>query len=99
MKSGDFRTLSDNASTKVTIQNKLGLHARPVMMFVEVASAFASRITVRRGTYEVDGKSTLLMMTLGATRGTELEIVAEGSDAQRAISELVNLIESGFEEE
>lgn len=88
-------------SAKVTIDNKLGLHARPAMLFVETASKFDSAVTVKRcdGDEPVDGKSIMQMMMLAATKGTELEISANGKDSQTAIDELVKLVKSGFEEE
>jgi len=83
----------------IVIKNRLGLHARPVMMFVEVASGFESAITVSNGDQEVDGKSMLMMMTLGATCGTSLEIKAVGDDADEAIAQLAELFDRGFDEE
>lgn len=90
-----------SASAKVTIDNKLGLHARPAMLFVETASKFDSSIAVKRcgGDESVDGKSIMQMMMLAATKGTELEISADGEDSQYAIDELVKLVKSGFEED
>jgi len=85
--------------TTVEIVNKLGLHARPAMSFVEQAMAFRSTISVSKGDETVDGKSIMQMMMLAATKGTPLEIVAEGSDAQQACESLAALIESGFDEE
>lgn len=87
------------ASAKVTILNRLGLHARPAMCFVDVASAFAASVTVKRGAQAVDGKSIMQMMLLAATKGTELEIVCEGADAQAACDALKKLVESGFDED
>jgi phosphocarrier protein len=82
----------------VTITNKLGLHARPAMMFVEVASRFDSHITVSRqdDSEAVDGKSIMQMMMLAATRGTAILITAKGDDAPEAVAELVTLVESNF---
>ena len=87
------------AEAKVTIANKLGLHARPAMTFVDTASQFNSTVTVAKGNQKVDGKSIMQLMMLAATQGTELQIIAEGSDAKNAISTLSELIESKFEEE
>lgn len=86
-------------STKVTISNKLGLHARPAMCFVDAAMPFSSSVTVKRTGQEVDGKSIMQMMMLAATRGTELEIIADGDDAEQAIATLKKLVESGFDED
>lgn len=81
------------------IVNKLGLHARPAMCFVDAAMVFAANVTVLRGAQSVDGKSIMQMMMLAATKGTELEIVAEGDDADKAVASLAKLVESGFDEE
>lgn len=93
--------MADRCSVKVTIVNRLGLHARPAMVFVDAAGAFAASVTVTRAgsAQAVDGKSIMQMMMLAATKGTELEIVAEGPDAQKACDTLKKLVESGFEEE
>lgn len=87
------------ASAKATIVNRLGLHARPAMSLVDAAAGFKSIITVRNGTNEVDAKSIMHVMMLAATRGTELEITAEGDDADEACRVLKELVESGFDEE
>jgi len=84
---------------KVTIQNKLGLHARPAMSFVDIANGFNSQITVKKGAQSVDGKSIMQMMMLAATQGTQLEIEASGPDAEAAITALRALIDRKFDEE
>lgn len=94
--------MSKCASAKVTICNRLGLHARPAMVFVEFASKFQAEITVRRSDQKecVDGKSIMQLMMLAATHGTELEITAKSADdAEDAVKELIALVESKFQEE
>ena len=93
--------MSKRVSTKVSIVNRLGLHARPAMCFVDAATPFKSEITVcRTGSGSpVDGKSIMQMMMLAATKGTELEIVADGEDAQAACDALKKLVENGFDED
>ena len=88
-------------SVKVVIRNRLGLHARPAMAFVDAAAAFASEITVRRedSTESIDGKSIMQMMMLAATQGTTLEVTADGEDAEAACAALRALVERGFDEE
>lgn len=86
------------ASATVTIQNELGLHARPAMNFVDAAVSCASAITLRRGDQQVDGKSIMQVLILAATKGTEIEIVAEGDDAEEAVARLVALVNSRFGE-
>lgn len=85
--------------TKVSIVNRLGLHARPAMTFVDLASTFASDITVSKDETEVDGKSIMQMMMLAAAQGSVLTVVANGDDAETAIAKLQKLVESGFDEE
>lgn len=84
---------------QVTIQNKLGLHARPAMQFVDIANQFQSGVKVWKGDQVVDGKSIMQMMMLAATEGTPLRIVAEGEDAERALEALEKLVNGRFGEE
>jgi len=83
----------------VTIINKLGLHARPAMQFVDVANGFQSAIKVCKGDQCVDGKSIMQMMMLAATAGTPLKIIADGPDAEGALNALEKLINERFGEE
>lgn len=87
------------ASAKVTIVNKLGLHARPAMCFVDAAMPFESGVTVKKDDQAVDGKSIMQMMMLAATKGTVLEIIADGPDAPLAIEALKKLVDAGFDED
>ena len=84
---------------QVTIQNKLGLHARPAMQFVDIANQYQSGIKVCKGDQTVDGKSIMQMMMLAATAGTVLKIVADGEDALKALDALEQLINARFGEE
>lgn len=86
-------------SVKVTITNKLGLHARPAMSFADTAAQFKSDIHVIKGGNKFDGKSIMNLMMLAATQGTELEITATGADADDALAALQKLVESNFDEE
>ena len=83
---------------EVTIPNPQGLHARPVLRFVDLASKFGSSIRVHKRDTSVDGKSPMEMMLLEATQGTVLKIVAEGEDCQQAVEELSKLVGDGFGE-
>ena len=82
-----------------TVVNKLGLHARPAMAFVDLASTFASDVKVRRGDTEVDGKSIMQMMMLAASKGSQLEITVDGEDSELASDRLKALVDGGFDEE
>ena len=90
------------AAKDIVVSNRLGLHARPAMQFVDLANQFTSTVTVFKGgeePAEADGKSVMQMIILAATEGTPLTIVADGDDAERAVNELVGLFESKFGEE
>ncbi len=89
----------ETVQTLVTISNRLGLHARPAMSFVDIANTFSSDIKISNGEQKVDGKSIMQMMMLGATKGTELTIAAQGPDAQAAVTALTDLVNCGFNEE
>jgi phosphocarrier protein len=93
--------LSKSVTEKISITNKLGLHARPAMMFVETAARYGAKITVCRcdGSETVDGKSIMMMMMLAATQGTEIQITAIGDDAPEAVADLLKLVQSNFSEE
>lgn len=102
--------MSKTCTVRVTIVNRLGLHARPAMSFVDLAGAYRCEIKVARVAASaggsgggagscVDGKSIMQMMMLAATKGTELEITAVGEDAEEACAALKQLVESGFGEE
>jgi len=77
---------------KVTVKNKQGLHARPAALFVQVANKFDARIIVRYNKEEVSGKSIMGILMLGAERGSEIIIEAEGSDAHIAMAELEKIV-------
>ena len=81
------------------VGNAEGIHARPVMRFIDVASRFQSKVTVAnisRRAERVDGKSAMQMMLLEASMGCVLRIEADGTDADAAVAALTALVESGF---
>jgi len=89
------------ASRDIVVSNKLGLHARPAMQFVDVANQFKSQVMVHKGgeePAEADGKSVMQMIILAATEGTPLKIDAQGDDAETAVNALAQLFEDKFGE-
>jgi len=78
---------------EVEIKNADGLHMRPAMQFVDLASQFECDVTVSNGENLVDGKSIMQMSMLAATCGTKLQIKTEGPDAEKAINALRELVE------
>jgi phosphocarrier protein len=90
------------ASKDIIVSNKLGLHARPAMQFVDLANQFKSDIRVVKfgeEPGEADGKSVMEMIILAATEGTKMRIDADGEDAADAVVKLAELFESKFGEE
>lgn len=85
---------------KVTllIQNRLGLHARPAALFVQMANRFKSEIEVHKGKETVNGKSIMGILTLAAGRGSQITIRAAGPDADKAVLSLAKLIRNDFGE-
>lgn len=84
--------------TTLIIQNRLGLHARPAALFVQMANRFQSEIEVTKGRTKVNGKSIMGIMTLAAGRGSQITIRVTGPDAAKAISALTQLIRDNFGE-
>ncbi|MEE8218486.1 MAG: HPr family phosphocarrier protein [Vicinamibacteria bacterium] len=84
---------------KVKIRNRLGLHARAAARFVHTAAGYQARVTAGRDGRVMDGKSILGILLLGASRGTTIEITAEGADEGAAIEALVALVEGRFGED
>lgn len=81
-----------------TILNKLGLHARAAAKFVTMASQFESDIQVSRNGRTVNGKSIMGLMMLAAAKDTEINITADGADAQQAMHDIEALINDFFGE-
>lgn len=79
---------------ELIVNNRQGLHARPAAVFVQIANKFDARITVRHDEEEVNGKSIMGILMLGAEKGSLIVIEAEGADAEKALEELEKIISS-----
>ena len=86
------------AGFRVTIINRLGLHARAAAKFVQTASRFASTVTITKGAKEVNGKSIMGVMMLAAAQNAEIEIDVEGDDSEQALAALLELVNDRFGE-
>ena len=86
-------------SRTVLICNKRGLHARAAARFVTMAETFGASVDVVRDGQIVSARSIMGLMMLGAGRGTEIELRAEGWDAKEALDALADLVEAGFDEQ
>ena len=83
----------------VTVNNQVGLHARPATFFIQKANEYKSRIWIERDERQVNAKSLLGVLSLGVVKGGEINIIADGEDEAEAIAGLVALIETNFGEE
>lgn len=81
---------------EVSVQNQVGLHARPATFFIQRANEFKSSIWVEKEERRVNAKSLLGVLSLGIVGGTPIRIIADGQDEQEAVDSLVALVESGF---
>ena len=80
----------------VTVQNQVGLHARPATFFIQKANEFTSSIWVEKDERKVNAKSLLGVLSLGIIKGDSIKILADGEDDENAVDGLVNLILTGF---
>ena len=83
---------------EVSVQNQIGLHARPATFFIQKANEFKSSIWVEKEERRVNAKSLLGVLSLGIVGSTVIRIIADGADEENAVNSLVKLIESGFAE-
>jgi phosphocarrier protein HPr len=82
----------------VTIKNKLGLHARAAVKFVNLANRFSSAVKIVKDGNEIDGKSILGILTLAATQGSEIRLLVSGKDEKAAVEALSELVNNRFDE-
>jgi phosphocarrier protein HPr len=83
---------------EVRIRNKLGLHARAAVKFVQLANQFRCEVKVRKDGNDANGKSIMGLLTLVAAMGSSMTIVCEGDDADKAVAALAKLVDDGFGE-
>ena len=91
--------MSDRRRAVAKLPNTTGLHARASAKLVEASARFQSRITVSKDGQSVDGRSIMGLMMLGAPLGTQIEITAEGPDADEAMKAILALVEAKFGED
>lgn len=83
---------------EVTVENQVGLHARPATFFIQKANEYKSSIWAEKEERRVNAKSLLGVLSLGIVGGTTIRIIADGTDEQAAVDGLVKLVNSGFSE-
>ena len=84
---------------ELVIMNRYGLHARPAAMFVKTSNRFKSEVWVEKDGEEVNGKSIMGLMMLGAAMGTSITVEATGPEAEQALDALSQLVASKFDED
>ena len=82
----------------VTVQNQVGLHARPATFFIQKANEYKSSIWVEKEERRVNAKSLLGVLSLGIVGGTTIRIIADGDAESQAVDSLVNLVQPGVAE-
>lgn len=81
---------------EIIVQNQVGLHARPATFFIQKANEYKSSIWIEKDERRVNAKSLLGVLSLGITKGISITIMAEGSDEEAAVNDLVELVSSDF---
>ena len=82
---------------KIKVENAQGLHARPAALFVQLANRFTSKITVRKSRQGVNGKSIMGILVLGVGKGSQIEVICDGDDAEKACHALEKLLAKELE--
>ena len=85
-------------SKEVVVRNQVGLHARPATFFIQRANEYKATIWIEKDARRVNAKSLLGVLSLGITKGTSVNILADGADEEDAVNGLVGLVESNFSE-
>ena len=83
---------------EVTINNQVGLHARPATFFIQKANEFKSSVWIEKDERRVNAKSLLGVLSLGIVKGTVITVIADGSDETEAVDALIALIDNNFGE-
>ena len=87
-----------HAEREVRVRNKLGMHARAAVKFVQTANTFKSEVKVVKDDQEANGKSIMGLLTLVAAHGVTMTVICDGDDAEAAVSALAELVGTGFGE-
>jgi len=87
-----------HAEREVRIRNKLGMHARAAVKFVQIANTFKSEVKVVKDDQEANGKSIMGLLTLVAAHGVTMTVICDGDDAEAAVTALADLVGTGFGE-
>ena len=84
---------------ETTIRNRAGIHARPSALIAQASVKFSSRIFLEKAGNRINAKSIMGIITLAASFGSRIKIIAEGADETAAAEAIKALFESGFNED
>jgi len=87
-----------HAEREVQVRNRLGMHARAAVKFVQTANTFKAEVKVVKDDQEANGKSIMGLLTLVAAHGVTMTVVCDGDDAAEAVAALAELVGTGFGE-
>ncbi len=82
---------------QVVVTDEVGLHVRTAAAFAGEAQKYNSKVKIHYNGKTVDAKSMLSIMTLGVKCGEQINIIADGTDAQNAVEHLKRFVENNFE--
>ncbi len=83
---------------RLEIKNRLGLHARAAALLVQTVSRFSSVVKISKDGQVVDGRSIIVLLTLGAAKGSRVRVEAKGNDAEESLQAIEELFEKRFDE-
>ena len=98
MNKSDATPATQPLTKELVVQNKMGIHARPAAMIVRITNKFKAEVFVKKDEEQVNGKSIMGLMMLGASQGTDIEVDAEGEDAAEVLDAIEALIDARFNE-
>ncbi len=84
--------------TTVKIINNAGLHTRPAATIVKLAAKYKSDFYLEKDGMQINGKSIIGVMTLAAEKGSEIKLIFNGEDEEKAAKEIVDYFNRGFDE-
>lgn len=85
---------SNTVTRAAVVRNPLGMHLRAAGKLVQLAGRFSSDIILVRDTTHANAKSIMSVLALAAAEGVELQLKAEGHDAEEAVATIADFIEN-----
>jgi phosphocarrier protein HPr len=98
MNKSEASPASGTHTRELTVQNKMGIHARPAAMVVRVTNKFKAEVFVEKDEEQVNGKSIMGLMMLAAGSGSKVRFIATGADAEAMLNEIEALFARKFDE-